>query len=84
VAIRLRTVDQVQAGAHSEEVAVALGLHRTTVYGWLAKYRDGGRGRCWPGRYRDGRRGWSRCRCGSCGTGSWAATRGSCSLSSRC
>ena len=47
MALRLRTVDQVQAGAHLEEVAVALGLHRTTVYGWLAKYRDSGRGeRC--------------------------------------
>jgi transposase len=44
VAFRLRTVDRVQAGAHPEEVAVALGLHRTTVYGWLAKHRDGGRG----------------------------------------
>jgi len=43
-ALRLRAVDQVQAGAHPEEVALALGLHRKTVYGWLAKYRDGGRG----------------------------------------
>jgi transposase len=43
-ALRLRVVDQVQAGAHPEEVAAALGLHRTTVYGWLAKYREGGRG----------------------------------------
>jgi len=25
-------------------VALALGLHRKTVYGWLARYRDGGRG----------------------------------------
>jgi transposase len=24
-------------------VAAALGLHRKTVYGWLAKFRDGGR-----------------------------------------
>lgn len=42
--LRLRAVDQVQAGAHPEEVAAALGLARGTVYGWLAKYRDGGRG----------------------------------------
>ena len=36
-------VDQVGAGAHPEEVAAALGLHRKTVYGWLAKYREGGK-----------------------------------------
>lgn len=40
--LRLQAVDQVQQGAHPEEVALALGLHRKTVYGWLAKYRDGG------------------------------------------
>jgi len=44
----------VQQDAHPEEVALALGLHRKTVYAWLAKYRDGGRGRCWPGRCRGG------------------------------
>jgi len=43
-ALRLRAVDRVQRGAHPEEVALALGLHRKTVYGWLARYRDGGRG----------------------------------------
>src|SRR5512135_3375809 len=42
-ALRLRAVDQVTAGAHPEDVAAALGLHRKTVYGWLAKYREGGR-----------------------------------------
>ena len=31
-ALRLRTVDQVQQGAHPEEVALALGLHCKT--GW--------------------------------------------------
>jgi transposase len=41
--LRLRAVDQVQAGAHPEDVASALGLHRKTVYGWLAKFREGGR-----------------------------------------
>jgi len=35
--LRLRAVEQVQAGGHPEEVAAALGLHRKTVYGWLAK-----------------------------------------------
>lgn len=43
-ALRLRAVDQVQRGAHPEEVAAALGMARGTVYGWLAKYRDGGQG----------------------------------------
>jgi transposase len=42
--LRLRAVDLVQLGAHPEQVALALGLHRKTVYGWLARYRDGGRG----------------------------------------
>lgn len=41
--LRLRAVEQVEAGAHPEEVAQALGLHRKTVYGWLAKYRKGGK-----------------------------------------
>jgi transposase len=40
--LRLRAVDQVEAGAHPEQVAQVLGLHRKTVYGWLAKYREGG------------------------------------------
>jgi transposase len=41
--LRLRAVEQVQAGTHPEDVAQALGLHRKTVYGWLAKFREGGR-----------------------------------------
>jgi transposase len=27
---------------HPEEVAATLGLRRSTVYGWLAKFREGG------------------------------------------
>jgi transposase len=42
--LRLRAVEQVGAGAHPEGVAETLGLHRKTVYGWLAKYREGGAG----------------------------------------
>ena len=42
-ALRIRAVDQVGEGAHPEDVAAALGLHRKTVYGWLAKYREGGK-----------------------------------------
>ena len=41
--LRLRAVDRVAAGAHPEEVATTLGLHRKTVYGWVAKLREGGR-----------------------------------------
>jgi transposase len=41
-ALRIRAVDQVGKGSHPEDVAAALGLHRKTVYGWLAKFREGG------------------------------------------
>jgi transposase len=42
-ALRLRAVDQIREGAHPEQVADALALHRTTVYGWCAQFRAGGR-----------------------------------------
>ncbi|WP_020579654.1 helix-turn-helix domain-containing protein [Actinopolymorpha alba] len=34
--LRIRAVQQVEAGAHPEEVAATLGMHRKTVYRWLA------------------------------------------------
>lgn len=43
-ALRLRAVAQIEGGAHPEDVAEALGLHRSTVFGWVAKYREGGKG----------------------------------------
>jgi transposase-like protein len=43
-ALRLRAVAQIEGGAHPEDVAQALGLHRSTVFGWVAKYREGGKG----------------------------------------
>ncbi|RSM34848.1 hypothetical protein DMA12_46700 [Amycolatopsis balhimycina DSM 5908] len=58
---RLRAVAAVEAGQHPEEVAVTLGMARSTVFGWIAKYRDGGKqalkarsggvptGQPWPG-----------------------------------
>src|ERR687890_1634261 len=53
-AMRLRAVDAVESGVHPEDVAAALGMGRGTVYGWLAKYREGGkdalRARPVPGR----------------------------------
>lgn len=42
--LRIRTVKQVQSGESPEVLAKALRIHRTTVYGWLALYRDGGWG----------------------------------------
>ena len=42
-ALRLRSVAQIEGGAHPEDVAEALGLHRLTVFGWVAKYREGGK-----------------------------------------
>ena len=41
--LRMRAVEQVEAGAHPEDVAVTMGFHKNTVYGWLAKVREGGR-----------------------------------------
>ena len=43
-ALRLRAVAQIEGGAHPEDVAQALGLHRSAVFGWVAKYREGGKG----------------------------------------
>ena len=43
-AIRVRAVQQIENGAHPEEVAAALGMTRSAVYSWLAKYRQGGLG----------------------------------------
>lgn len=42
-AMRLRAVDRVEAGVDPREVAQALGLHKHTVYGWVAAARRGGR-----------------------------------------
>lgn len=53
-AMRLRAVDAVESGVHPEDVAASLGMGRGTVYGWLARYREGGkdalRARPVPGR----------------------------------
>ena len=53
--LRRRGVAAVQDGESPEIVASVLGVHRTTVYGWLAKYRDGGWGRL-DARKRGGRK----------------------------
>ena len=41
--LRMRAIEQVAAGAHPEQVAVTMGFHKNTVYGWLAKAREGGK-----------------------------------------
>ena len=52
--MRLRAVDAIESGVHPEDVAASLGMARGTVYGWLARYREGGkdalRARPVPGR----------------------------------
>ena len=40
--LRVRAVRQIEEGAHPVAVADALGMRKSTVYGWLAKYREGG------------------------------------------
>jgi transposase len=40
--IRLRAVQQVQAGQSPEVVVKALGFSRACIYQWLAWYREGG------------------------------------------
>ena len=40
--LRKRGVASVQNGQSPEVVARALGISRATMYGWLARYRDGG------------------------------------------
>jgi len=40
--LRIRAVHQIQQGAHPEAIAEALGMARSTVFGWMAAYREGG------------------------------------------
>ena len=40
--LRKRGVAAVQAGEAPETVARALGVNRSTLYGWLSLYRSGG------------------------------------------
>lgn len=42
--LRKRAVCSVQEGQSPEVVAMALGISRATIYGWLALYRNGGWG----------------------------------------
>jgi len=40
--IRIRAVKLVEQGQSPEQVVKALGFHRSYIYEWLAKYREGG------------------------------------------
>lgn len=40
--LRIRAVKQIENGAHPEDIAAGLGMQRSTVYGWVAQYREGG------------------------------------------
>ncbi len=40
--MRIRSVRLVESGASPEQVIKGLGLHRSNIYVWLAKYREGG------------------------------------------
>ena len=40
--MRLRAVKRIEAGARVEDVASSLGLSRSTVFAWMAAYREGG------------------------------------------
>ncbi len=42
--LRKRAVSSVQEGESPEVVARAFNINRATIYGWLARYRDGGWG----------------------------------------
>lgn len=43
-AMRERVVQRVQSGESPDVIAEVLGLNRSTVYGWLSQYRQGGWG----------------------------------------
>jgi len=40
--IRIRACEQIENGARAEDVAASLGFNRSTVFGWVAAYRNGG------------------------------------------
>lgn len=41
-AIRIQAVKRIEAGESPEVVARVLGFHRSCIYEWIAKYREGG------------------------------------------
>lgn len=41
-AIRIRAVKRIEAGESPEVIAATLGFHRSCIYDWIARYREGG------------------------------------------
>lgn len=41
-AIRIRAIKRIEAGESPEVIATTLGFHRSCVYDWIARYREGG------------------------------------------
>ena len=82
--LRIRAVRQVEQGAHPEDIAVGLGMTRAAVYGWLAKYREGGLEALRASRSLDGRQACPAPSCSGSIPWSWAMTPASCSSPSRC
>ena len=41
-AIRIRACEQIENGARVEDIAANLGFNRSTIFGWIAAYRNGG------------------------------------------
>lgn len=42
-ALRIRAVQMVESGESPEKVIAVLGFHRSAIYQWIAKYREGGK-----------------------------------------
>jgi transposase len=41
-AIRIRACEQIENGARVEDISANLGFNRSTIFGWIAAYRNGG------------------------------------------
>jgi transposase len=41
-AIRIRACEQIENGARVENISANLGFNRSTIFGWIAAYRNGG------------------------------------------
>ena len=40
--IRIRAIKRIEAGESPEVIAQTLGYHRSCIYEWIARYREGG------------------------------------------
>lgn len=44
--VRLRAIEAAKAGMKATDLALAYGVHRRTVFSWLADFYKGNDGRC--------------------------------------